>query len=331
MDLLGRLTEKAKAAPKAVVYPEAVEGNILLAARKACDMGVARPVLVGGKREIEEAAAGLGIGLHGMTIATPEAGMERCLEKYAALPDALPEEAARYMLLEPLNFAALMVRTGEADAMVAGFRYTTGEVILSGQMFVGLAEGISTPSSLFLMDIPGWEGSEGSLLVFADCAICPDPGVEELADIAISTADTARSLLAWEPRVAMLSFATRGSAEHPKVEAVRQAVELVKSRRPDLLVDGEIQADAALIPEVAAKKITDGSAVGGRANVLVFPDLASANIAYKLVQRLAGAAAYGPLLQGFSRTVSDLSRGATVDDIVGLTVMSVVRAGFGAD
>lgn len=328
MELMKRLTERAQAAPKTVVYPEAAEDNILLAARAAADLGAARPVLVGRAADIEAAAARAGVALDGLDIVAPEGEqLEKYVGRYSARPGALPAEAARFLLAQPLNFAAMMVSEGEADAMVAGYSHTTGEVILAGQMIIGLEEGLATPSSLMLMNIPGWEGPEGPLLVFADCAIVPAPTAEELADIAVSTAKTARELLQWEPRVALLSFSTHGSAEHERADLVLEALRLVRERCPDLKADGELQADAALIPSVAAKKTARPSPVAGRANVLIFPDLASANIGYKLVQRLAGADAYGPLLQGFKKTVSDLSRGAAVEDIVGLTVMSVVRAG----
>jgi phosphate acetyltransferase len=214
----------------------------------------------------------------------------------------------------------------EANCMVAGLSHTTGEVIMASELIIGLSEGISTVSSMGIMDIPGYEGPEGSLLAIADCAVCPAPGSNELADIAISTADTVKSLMDWEPRVALLSFSTKGSAGHERVDMVLKALEIVQKRRPDILIDGELQLDSAIVPEVAARKIPGGSPVAGRANVLIFPDLESGNIGVKLVQRFAHAVAYGPLLQGFAKPVSDLSRGAPVEEIIGAITMAVIRA-----
>jgi phosphate acetyltransferase len=220
----------------------------------------------------------------------------------------------------------MMVRMGDADAMVAGIATATEEVVMASELIIGMQEGISTPSSFFLMDIPGYIREEGSLLIFADAAINPDPTPEQLADIAVATARSARKLLGWEPRVAMLSFSTKGSATHPHVDKIVEAVHIVREREPGLCIDGELQADAAIVPEVAKRKIKEASSVAGRANILIFPDLDAGNIGYKLVQRLAKAAAYGPFLQGFTKPVSDLSRGATIDDIVGATTIVVVEA-----
>jgi phosphate acetyltransferase len=218
------------------------------------------------------------------------------------------------------------VKLDEADCMVAGLSHTTGEVIMASEMIIGLQEGISTVSSTGILSIPGYEGPEGRLLGIADCAVCPAPDAKELADIAISTADTLNSLLGWEPRVALLSFSTKGSATHERVDTVLKALEMVHERRPELLIDGELQLDSAIVPEVAARKVKEGSPVAGKANILIFPNLDAGNIGVKLVQRFAKAVAYGPLLQGFAKPVSDLSRGAPVDEIVGAITMVAVRA-----
>jgi phosphate acetyltransferase len=193
-------------------------------------------------------------------------------------------------------------------------------------MLIGLKEGISTVSSMGLMMIPGYNGTEGNLLAIADCAVCPAPEPGELADIAISTADTVHSLLGWEPRVALLSFSTKGSASHENVDKVIKALELVHERQPGLLIDGELQLDSAIVPEVAARKVKGESPVAGKANILIFPDLNAGNIGVKLMQRFASAIAYGPMLQGFAKPVSDLSRGAPVEEIVGAITMLVARA-----
>ncbi len=238
----------------------------------------------------------------------------------------LPIGAARLILSKPVYFGAMMVKTGDADAMVAGIATPSEEVVMASELFIGMQEKISTPSAFFLMEIPGFEGEEGNLLIFADAALNPNPTPDQLADIAISSARSARKLLGWEPRIAFLSFSTKGSAMHPDVDKVVEAVRIAREHEPDVLIDGELQADAAIIPEVARKKTDGTSSVAGRANILIFPDLDAGNIGYKLVQRLTKGAAYGPFLQGFARPVSDLSRGAAVGDIIGATILVVIDA-----
>jgi phosphate acetyltransferase len=217
-----------------------------------------------------------------------------------------------------------MVRQGDADVMVAGCANPTRRVIEAGLMTVGLAQGIALPSSYFLMVVPDFLRQGPKPFVFADCAVNADPSASELADIAIASSRSAEALLGKPPRVAMLSFSTKGSAQHARVEKVREALDLVRRREPALAIDGEFQADAAVVPSVAQTKVKEQSAVAGQANVLIFPDLDSGNIAYKLTQWLGGAQAIGPFLQGFARPISDLSRGASVEDIV--TTCAVVAA-----
>lgn len=307
-----------------VVLPEGEAPRIIQAAALAVEFQVARPLLLGSVVRITDTAEGLGVGLEGIDTVDP-ATDDRAGDfatEYCAANPGFPAGAARLMFADPLPFAAMLVRTGAVDAMVAGLQHATAEVLLVSQLIIGMQEGIETASSMFLMDIPGYEGGQDGLLAFADCAVVPMPTAGQLADITIATAHTVRQLLGWVPRVALLSFSTRGSGQDPSVDRVTEALAIVHRREPALSVDGEFQVDTAIVPEVAMSKLPEGGPVAGRANVLIFPDLNAGNIGYKLVQRLCGAGAYGPLLQGFTRTVSDLSRGARTDDIVAAMAMT---------
>jgi len=327
-NMMEQLRSKAKADPQRVVFPEAGEEKILRAVCEVRDMGIAKPMLIGDPEAVSSIAKGLGLSLGSVPIVdhTDQERVEHFVKAFGEINSDFPASSIKRKLRDPLMFAAMMVRLDEADCMVAGISHTTGEVIMASQMIIGLQEGISTVSSTGILEIPGYEGPQGNLLGIADCAVCPAPDPQELADIAITTADTLSALLGWEPRVALLSFSTKGSADHERVDIVLKGLEMVRERRPDLLIDGELQLDAAIVPEVAARKMKEESPVAGKANILIFPDLGSGNIGVKLVQRFARAVAYGPLLQGFARPVSDLSRGAPVEEIVGAITMVAVRA-----
>ena len=329
MDLINLFKKKAKKNPQRIVLPEGEEERILRAAEIVSEEGIAYPLLLGNNKKIKEKINHFGIDLANLRIIDPLnfPKISEYVSFYCTMRKdrSISERMARLILKKSLNLGALMVKLGEADGLVAGSINLTASVIKSGILMIGLKKDVSLPSSFFIMRIPGVSRGEKGLLIFADAAVNPDPNPSQLAEIAITTARSAQVLLGWEPRVALLSFSTKRSASHPLVDKVIKATQIVQRKAPHLLVDGDLQADAALIPEIAQNKVK-GSPVAGKANILIFPNLDSANISYKLVQHLAQGQAYGPILQGFNRPINDLSRGASLENIVTVITLTAVQA-----
>ncbi len=331
MEIIYKIRRKASSLKRRVVLPEGPEDRTIQAADFIIGEGIAEVVLLGAKGRIREQAARYGLkNIDHARIVDPyrldPADEKRYVEMMVELRGAkgVTPEIATKQLQDPLYLGAVMVKAGDVDGEVAGAVSYTGDVLRPALQYVKTAPGISVVSGAFIMRIPDKSYGDNGTVLFADCAVSPDPTAQQLAEIAVSTARTARSIVGMEPRVAMLSFSTRGSAQHPSVDKVTEATRLAQKMAPDLVIDGEMQADAALVPEIAERK-APGSRLGGRANILIFPSLEVGNIAYKLVQRLAHAEAIGPVLQGMASPVNDLSRGCSVDDIINVVAITACQ------
>lgn len=330
MSIIEHVWNKARMNKKCIVLPEGEEPRTVQAAAKVRDEGIAKPVLLGNPDVIRSVAEKTGTDIAGIDLINPSDS-----PKASDYADALFElrrakglsrEDAAILALDPMYYGILMVKLGDADGLVSGAVHSTGDMLRPALQIIKTKPGIHIVSSSFLMNCPNPDLGQNGLLIYADCVVVPCPTAEELAQIAVSAAETARVLCGIEePRVALLSFSTKGSAKHELVDKVRRAVEIAHEMAPELLLDGEMQLDAALVPEVGTLK-APGSPVAGRANVLVFPDLQAGNIGYKITQRIGGAECYA-VLQGLAKPCNDLSRGCSVQDIVNTVALTAVQAG----
>lgn len=330
MGIINQIKEKAKIAQKTIVLPEATDERVLKAAEKIVKEELAKVVLVGNVESLNAEATKVGVNLEGTVIIDPnnfekmDAYVARLVERRAK--KGMTAEKAKEILTTDVNFfGAMMVALGDADGMVSGSDSPTANVLRAGFQVIGPKAGMKTVSSVFIMELKDKIEEYGNILIFGDCAVIPEPNSQQLADIAMGAAETARSVAGIVPKVALMSFSTKGSAKHDSVNIVKEAGDILTNSNVNFEFEAELQADAALVAAVGAKKAPE-SKVAGNANILIFPNLAAGNIGYKLVQRLAGAEAYGPLLQGLAAPINDLSRGCSVSDIVNLAAITSVQA-----
>lgn len=319
------LAERARMHPQRIAFPESGCINVLKAAEQTVALGIGDPIFVGKREEIERTAEENGIWTEGFTYYdhSDTQWVTSFAARFATIDGTFSEKAIIRKMKNPLRCAMLLQKAGLADCVAAGKEYATGEVVYEAINILGLQEGVTSPSSVGIADIPGFTGGENGMLALADCAINPQPDAEDLAGIAIASADTVSKMLGWEPRIAMLSFSTCGSAEHESLAPIREAVQRIQAVRSDLKIDGELQLDSAILEETAKKKVNRESSVAGKANVLIFPNLHAGNIAVKSIQIFGKANAYGPILQGFAKPVCDFSRSAPVEEMLGNLAMLV--------
>lgn len=329
MKALNQIIQRAKEHPKSIVLAEGTDPRILEAAIRAANDGMARITLLGDRTTIQREADELALNLDNLSIVDPSAS-----DKHEAYAEALHDmrghkgvtlEQARELVRDPLCFANMMVALGDADGSVAGAVYTTADVVRTAIQLIGVKRSAKLVSSFFLMMLCEPFHTLKGGIIFSDCGLVVDPNAEELAEIAMAASESARNMLGEEPRVAMLSFSTSGSAQHPLVEKVVEASKLVKAEMPELAIDGDVQLDAAIVEQIAGRKVQN-SEVKGKANVLVFPNLEAGNIGYKMAERVGGAKAIGPLLQGLRRPANDLSRGCSPDDVYNVIAVTVAQA-----
>ncbi len=320
---------KARAAHKRIVLPEADDVRTVVAAQKILELGLSEVVLVNSVDKIEAACKESGANVSGCRIVDPATSdlRDKFISQFYEMRKAkgMTEDKAAQIMLDPLYFGCMMVNADEADGQVSGATHSTADTVRPALQILRTAPGCKMVSSFFVMIVPDCEYGENGVFIYADCGLVINPNAEELAEIAIQSAATMNSLLGFEARVAMLCFSTKGSASDPIADKVIEATRIAKERRPDILLDGELQGDAALVEWIGQKK-SPGSPVAGKANVLIFPDLNAGNICYKLTERLAKAEAYGPVLQGLRRPVNDLSRGCDANDIVNVAAITAVQA-----
>jgi phosphate acetyltransferase len=329
MGLMEKIRAKAKADLKVIVLPEGSEPRTVRAAEMIKNERLAKVVLLGDENEINRVAKAEGVNIEGITLINPLTSpkLQEYADKFYELRKSkgvTPEQALE-TVKNTIYFGTMMVKLKEADGMVSGAIHSTGDLLRPGMQIIKTAPGISTVSSFFVMEVPDCKYGDNGLFVFADCAVNPNPNASELASIAVASARNAKALCNIEPKVAMLSFSTKGSAKHEAVDKVVEATRLAKEAAPDIMIEGELQLDAAIDAKVGQLK-APGSLVAGHANVLIFPDLQAGNIGYKLVQRLANAEAIGPICQGFAAPINDLSRGCSIEDIVNVVAITAVQA-----